>query len=143
MIVVDTDVISEPLRTHPKESVVSWLDAQIIETLYLTTVTLAELRLGIAVLPRGRRRDRLALQVEDDLLPAFIGRILAFDDRPARRTRGCARGHGRRVNRSAWPTATLRRSPRTSFAVATRDTTPFTAAGLRVINPFKEDREGG
>ena len=96
MIVVDTDVISEPLRTHPKESVVSWLDAQIIETLYLTTVTLAELRLGIAVLPRGRRRDRLALQVEDDLLPAFIGRILAFDE-PASATyaRLCARARAK------------------------------------------------
>ncbi len=144
MIVVDTDVISEPLRTHPKESVVSWLDAQIIETLYLTTVTLAELRLGIAVLPRGRRRDRLALQVEDDLLPAFIGRILAFDE-PASATyaRLCARARakGQPIGVADGYIAAIAADQ--SFAVATRDTTPFTAAGLRVINPFKEDREGG
>lgn len=144
MIVLDTNVICEPLRARPDETVVSWLDAQIVETLYLTTVTLAELRLGIAVLPRGRRRDRLALHVEDDLLPAFVGRILAFDEpASAAYARLCARARakGEPIGVADGYIAAIATDH--DFAVATRDTTPFTAAGLRVINPFEKNREGG
>ena len=80
MIVLDTNVVSEPLRARPDAAVADWLDAQAIETLYLTTVTLAELRFGVAALPAGRRRDRLGERIENDVLAAFEGRTLAFDE---------------------------------------------------------------
>ena len=48
MILLDTNVISEPLRTAPDPRVVAWLDAQPLETLFLSVVTVAELRFGIA-----------------------------------------------------------------------------------------------
>ena len=51
MIVLDTNVVIEPLRREPSERVVAWLDAQPIEVLYLTSITLAEIRFGIALLP--------------------------------------------------------------------------------------------
>lgn len=59
MILLDTNVISEPLRPTPNARVVAWLDAQSLETLFLSAITVAELRFGIAALPAGKRRDRL------------------------------------------------------------------------------------
>ena len=79
MILLDTNVISEPLRKAPEIGVVTWIDAQPIETLYLSTVTVAELRLGIEMLPTGRRRDILHENMEDHVLPMFVGRVLVFD----------------------------------------------------------------
>ena len=60
MILLDTNVISEPLRPTPEQRVIGWIDAQPMETLYLTAITVAELRTGMALLPAGKRRSRLA-----------------------------------------------------------------------------------
>jgi predicted nucleic acid-binding protein len=59
MILLDTNVLSEPLKAAGDMNVLAWVDAQIIETLFLSTISLAELRFGIAVLPKGKRRDTL------------------------------------------------------------------------------------
>jgi len=80
VIILDTNVIYEPLRPAPDPHVVEWLDAQVIETLYLTTISLAEVRLGIATLPRGARQRKLHERFEEDVLPLFSGRVLAFDE---------------------------------------------------------------
>jgi toxin FitB len=80
VIILDTNVISEPLRSRPGAGVIAWLDAQVVETLYLTTISLAEMRYGIACLPDGRRRQRLHDRFEGEFVPLFHGRILAFDE---------------------------------------------------------------
>lgn len=79
MILLDPNVVSEPLRRRPEPRVAEWLDGQALETLYLSAVTVAELRLGVQSLPAGRRRDRLHADLESQLLPMFTGRVLAFD----------------------------------------------------------------
>lgn len=79
MILIDTDVISEPLRRAPEPRVISWLDAQSLETLFLSAITVAELRFGVANLPVGRRRDELQTSVENQILPLFAGRVRPFD----------------------------------------------------------------
>src|ERR1044072_1702529 len=79
MILVDTNVISEPLRKTPDAAVIEWIDAQSLETLYLSAITVAELRFGVASLPTGKRRDRLHESMESRILPLFTGRVLAFD----------------------------------------------------------------
>ena len=79
MILLDTNVVSEPLRPAPSACVVAWIDAQPIETLYLSAMTVAELRAGVALMPAGRRRDRLHDYINRDLLPAFLGRVIPFD----------------------------------------------------------------
>ena len=79
MIVLDTSVIGEPLRKAPEPRVVAWIDAQTLETLYLTAVTVGELRYGIAAMPASRRRDLLAEQLETRVLPLFAGRVLAYE----------------------------------------------------------------
>ena len=79
MILLDTNVVSEPLKLSGDPGVLSWMDAQIIETLYLSTISLAELRFGIAALAPGKRRDTLHASFEQRILPLFVGRILSFD----------------------------------------------------------------
>jgi len=64
MILLDTNVVSEPIRRDPDRRVLGWLDAQVIETLYLSTVSLAALLLGAESLPVGRRRAALAAALE-------------------------------------------------------------------------------
>ena len=78
MILIDTNVISEPLRPQPQASVIAWLDRQPIETLYLSAITVAELRYGIAILPDGRKKQLLTERLEQAVLPLCEGRILDF-----------------------------------------------------------------
>ena len=59
MIILDTNLVSEPLKPKPNAAVLAWLNRQAPETLYLTTITLAELRAGIEILPVGKRRTAL------------------------------------------------------------------------------------
>jgi predicted nucleic acid-binding protein len=72
MILLDTNVVSEPLKLTGDASVLTWIDAQIIETLYLSTISLAELRFGIEALPHGKRRETLHTGLEQRILPLFI-----------------------------------------------------------------------
>lgn len=137
MIVLDTNVVSEAMKPESHPAVRAWLDAQAAETLYLSSVTLAELLFGIGALPDGRRKNALT-QTLDGLLELFGERVLAFDTDAARHYAELAvtaRSAGK-----SFPTpdgyiaaiATAR-----GFAVATRDVSPFRAAGVNVINPWE------
>ena len=79
MILLDTNVVSEPLRAAPDARVVEWIDAQPLETLFLSAITVAELRAGVALLPAGKRRTGLQDSLEKRVLPLFAGRVLPFD----------------------------------------------------------------
>jgi predicted nucleic acid-binding protein len=78
MIVFDTNVISETMKPEPRPAVRTWLNEQVAETLYLTSVALAEILFGIALLPAGRRRNTLTRAL-DGLLGLFGDRVLPFD----------------------------------------------------------------
>ena len=80
MIVLDTNVVSEAMKPQPHPAVRAWLNAQAAPTLYLSSVTLAELLFGIAALPAGKRRDLLAKAL-DGLLGLFRDRVLPFRHR--------------------------------------------------------------
>ncbi len=82
MIVLDTNVLSEPLKTMPAQKVVEWLDDQSAETLYITAVNRAELRFGVLKLPEGKRKNALAAQVER-VLDLFKDRTLDFNSAAA------------------------------------------------------------
>ena len=88
MILLDTNVVSEPMRQHPDRQVQDWLDDQAIETLYLSTISLSELLLGIESLPTGKRRQALAAasgsksQVSSR---AVLSRSMSPPRRPTRR----------------------------------------------------------
>ena len=137
MILLDTKVLSEPLKLAADAGVLAWIDAQSIDTLYLSAISLAELRFGIAALPAGKRKDTLHHGLERRILPLFADRILPFD---ATASQTCAdilsaaRIQGQAIsNADGYIAATAKRH---GFMVATRDTSPFEAAGLTVINPW-------
>lgn len=137
MIVLDTNVISELWKKEPDPNVLAWIDAQIVETLYLSTITVAELRYGVATMPEGKRRSIYEERLEREVLPAFSGRILFFDldaSRAYAQLMAAARGTGKAIGKADGyiaATASAR-----GLMVATRDTSPFEAAGLQVINPW-------
>ncbi len=79
MILLDTNVLSEVMRRTPDRGVLAWLDAQPQERLYISAVTRAEIELGIALLPEGRRKEALR-SAAADVFREFPGRCLAFDD---------------------------------------------------------------
>jgi predicted nucleic acid-binding protein len=137
MIVLDTNVVSEAMKPQPHAAVQAWLDAQLAQTLYLSSVTLAELWFGIGALPDGRRKDALALTLEG-LWPLFAGRILPFDTEAARRyaeraVKARAAGQGLPTPDGYIAATAASRG----FSVATRDEAPFKAAGVAVINPWR------
>lgn len=138
MILLDTNVVSEPLRLKADAGVVAWIDAQPIETLYLASITMAELRFGVAVLPAGKRRDALHENLEHRILPLFAGRILSFDlaaSQSYAEIMTKARASGLAIGTADGYIAAI--AVANGVIVATRDTAPFEAASLSVINPWK------
>ena len=136
MILLDTNIISEALKPNGDPAVLAWLDAQSVETLHLSTITLAELRFGIAALPAGQRRDLLAQALDERVLPLFEGRVLPFDREAADaygELRARARAAGRAIGAADGYIAGI--AVAHELAVATRDVGPFRAAGLSVISP--------
>lgn len=138
MILVDTNVISEPLRRAPEARVIEWIDAQPLETLYLSAITLAELKAGVALLPSGKRRTGLHKSLEKRVLPLFTGRVLPFDA-------SCTQAYAELIAKARKAGLSIAAADgyiaaiaiANGFAVATRDTSPFEAAGVTVINPWK------
>lgn len=138
MIVLDTNVVSEPLRTAAAPAVIAWLDRQNIETLFLSTISLAELRYGVAALPEGRRKEGLRAALEERILALFGSRVLAFDMAAADAyavIRARARAAGKAIGASDGYIAAT--AAARGFAVATRDTGPFETAGVPVLNPWE------
>jgi toxin FitB len=136
MILLDTNVISEAMKPEPAAAVRIWLDAQAAETLYLSSITIAELTFGIGSLPGGRRRDWLSAAL-DGVLALFADRTLSFDMNAARRygeLAARARAAGRGFPTPDGYIAAIAATHH--FAVATRDTSAFAAAGLDVIDAW-------
>ena len=139
MILLDTNVISEPLKSNGDPAVVAWIDAQVVETLYLSTLSVAELRYGIAALPDGKRKDGLRASMDERILPLFRSRILSFDIEAAEACavlRSRARAAGRGIGTADSYIAAIATAK--GLTVATRDTQPFKAAGVQVINPWEQ-----
>ena len=136
MIVLDTNVVSEAMKPEPHPAVRAWLNEQAADTLYLSSVTLAELLFGIAALPAGKRKDMLA-QTLDGLMGLFRDRVLPFDTDAARRYAELAvtaRNGGRGFPTPDGYIAAIAASR--GFIVASRDIAPYEAASVTVINPW-------
>lgn len=136
MILLDTNVVSEATKPEPDPAVRSWLDEQTAETLFLSSVTIAELMFGIGSLPKGKRRDRLTAAL-DGMLDLFAGRILPFDTGAARRYADLAvkaRAAGKGFPTPDGYIAAIAAAH--DFAVASRDASAFAADGLTVIDPW-------
>ncbi len=137
MIVLDTNVVSEPMHPSPSEVVVQWMARQVQSNLYISTVSEAELRYGVELLPAGRRRDGLRSTIETMLREDFVGRILTFDRAAARYYAVIAsarRAAGMPVKYFDCQIAAIARSR--GWSVATRNVRDFEGCGVDVINPW-------
>ena len=140
MILIDTNVVSEAMKPVPDDAVRGWLDEQAAETLYLSSVTIAELMFGIGALPKGKRKDKLASAL-DGVMELFADRVLPFDIDAARHYADLAvkaRAAGKGFPTPDGYIAAIAASK--GFVVATRDTSAFDAAGVEVIDPWKAER---
>ena len=138
MIVLDTNVISEPLKHRPDARVMAWLVAQEPEALYLAATSLSELLVGIEILPAGKPKHAMMAAVQQTLDRLFADRFLSFDREAAvtsslLASRASARGYS--ISVADCQIAAI--AAVHGFAVATRDTAPFLAAGVPVINPWE------
>ena len=137
MIVLDTNVVSEAMKPEPHPAVRAWLNHQAAQTLFLSSVTVAELLFGIRTLPAGKRKNKLA-QTLDGLMGLFRDRVLPFDIDAARCYADLA--VAAKVAGRGFPTpdgyiAAIAASR--GFIVASRDTAPYEAASVTVINPWE------
>jgi toxin FitB len=136
MIIVDTNVLSEEMRPVPAALVHAWFRRQSATDLFTTAVCQAEVLVGVAMLPDGRRKRQLktaALSVLD----LFAGRILPFDSAAAAAYAEIVAGRqqiGRPINDFDAQIAAIARSR--GMALATRNGPDFEGIGLRVIDPW-------
>jgi toxin FitB len=138
MILIDTNVISELWKLAPDTSVLAWIDAQLVETLYLSAITVAELRYGLATMPEGKRRSTYQGRLEREVLHAFKDRVLPFDldaSQAYSHIMALAKTEGKSISRADGYIAATALAR--DLMVATRDVAPFQAAGITVINPWE------
>lgn len=138
MIILDTNVVSEPLKPKPERAVLEWLDRQAPVSLYLTSINLAELLTGIEKLPAGKRRAQLQSMMASQVLPLFAGRILAFDQNAAvafARVNATAQAAGNAIDFSDGAIAAIAATH--GFIVATRNERDFRGTGVEILNPWK------
>jgi len=135
---LDTNVISELVAKQPNPRVVDWIDALDPNTVYLSVITIGELRKGIEKLPDSKRKEMLRLWLNDDLLIRFSGRILVLDV-PVMLTWGELVGQLERVEHPLPGLdsliAALARYH--GCTLATRNTDDFRTTGIVLINPWQ------
>ena len=137
MIIVDTNVVAEAMKASPETAVMSWLNHQETSTLFLTTITMAEIYYGLRIMPQGRRRLQLEQGFERLLAEAFAGRVLAFEEAAARHY-GEVMGRRREIGRPlSVPDGQIAAIARVNgYGVATRNVRDFVDCGVEVVNPF-------
>ena len=138
MILLDTNVVSELIRPTPDPRVETWLSRQIASSIFLSAISEAELRYGVALLPMGRRRDRLTAEIENMLQEDFAGRLLPFDREAARAYAEIGvvrRAAGLPVHHADCQIAAIARSR--NAGIATRNVKDFEGCGIAVINPWQ------
>ena len=141
MIILDTNVVSEPLKPRANQIVQDWLDQQAVETLYLTSTSLSELLYGIALLPAGKRKRVLSAGLEELVDRLFPSRVLPFDAAAAAyyaSLASSARAKGHDVSVADAQIAAIAKVH--GFVVATRDLDPFRVMNIPVVNPWAEQK---
>jgi hypothetical protein len=142
VIVLDTNVLSELIKSAPAPHVLRWVDDQDSAELVITSITAAELRAGVAVLPRGRRKERVDRQIERLINDVFGGYVVPFDagssSHYADIVASCRR-RGRPMSALDVQIAAICRQH--DATLATRNITDFEAVKLPVVNPWVEPED--
>ena len=136
MILLGANVVSEAMKPEPDPAVRRWLEEQAAETLYLSSVTIAEMMFGIGALPKGKHKEKLAAALEG-ALELFADRILSFYTNAARHYSDLAvkaPAAGKGLPTPDGYIAAIAAAH--DFVVASRDARAFKVAGLTVIDPW-------
>lgn len=137
MILLDTNILSELMRRLPEPAVETWIGAQPATAMFISAITEAELRYGLALLPNGHRRQRLLAQLEAMLSEDFAGRILPFDSAAAGAYASIAAARrlaGRPISQADAQIAATAASR--GAAIATRNVSDFAECGIAVLDPW-------
>lgn len=137
MIVLDTNVLSELMKAAPAASVTEWVATQPASRLFITAVTQAEILYGIGLLPKGQRRDSIAIAAKAMFDEDFTARILAFNSDAATAYADITvvrRNMGRPIAQLDAQIAAIARS--TGAALATRNIDDFEGCEIELINPW-------
>ena len=131
---LDTNIVSETVRRNPNKAVIAWLDPLPAEALFVSVLTLGEIRKGIEALTDKRRREKLRLWLEHELPAWFEGRVLPVD-------RSIADRWGRLLAEVGRPVPTIASllaatALHHELRLVTRNAGDFDYPGLQVINPF-------
>ncbi len=140
MIILDTNVLSALMRAAPERLVVRWLDWQPAESVWITSITLFEARLGLALLPKGGRRQDLESAFERLLAEDLEGRVLDFDGAAANEAAALAAAHqkaGRPIDLRDTQIAGIALARRA--ALATRNLRHFQDLSVTVIDPWADE----
>ena len=135
MIVLDTNVLSEPLRPRPDAGVVAWL-SDLDDEAAITAISVGELLAGVRALPEGRRRSGL-LDAVGTTLATFAAVVLPYDEAAARRFAELAelrRRAGRPLSVEDGMIAAI--CLEHGAALATRNAADFAGLGLEVVDPW-------
>lgn len=137
MILLDTNVVSELMRAEPAQIVLDWFDQHDAADLFISSVTEAELRAGVAYLPEGKRRNRLQQVIDGMIDQDFQGRVLPFDTiaaRPYAQIAAQRRALGRAIAEADCQIAAIAHV--SGATVATRNVKDFEGCGVAVVNPW-------
>ncbi len=137
MIALDTNVVSEAIRAQPDEAVAGWLAARPSSSMFITTITQAELLYGLQLLPDGKRRDGLTDAIRAILRDGFRGRVLPFDGPAAEAYATIAaerRTHSEPISAFDAEIAAIARSR--GAGVATGNVADFDGCGIEVLDPW-------
>jgi predicted nucleic acid-binding protein len=137
LIILDTNVISEPLKPTPNAAVLSWLDRQSPATLYLTTISQAQLLAGVAALPAGKRRTELRKVIDSELVSLFARRILPFGESSAAAYADLVTAANRAGNPIDFVDAAIGAiAMEHNYLLATRNVSDFKGTSVKLLNPW-------
>lgn len=140
MILLDTNIVSELMRPQPEPKVLRWIATQPLEQLYIASLTVAEIRRGLALLPQGARRQTLEAAFDRFLQEGFGRRILPFSQSTASvyapiYAKRVQAGFG--IGELDILLAAI--AAEHSARIATRNVSDFDQTGLRVVNPWIDE----
>ena len=141
MIILDTNVVSGLMRLPPDQVVVDWLDRQPRTSVWTTSITILEIRFGLARLAEGRRRTQMTEAFEALVAESLAGRLLSFDQADAERTailsaERAAIGRPIELRDSMIAGIALARRA----ALATRNIRHFADTGIPLLDPWAPDK---
>lgn len=138
MILLDTNVVSELMKSAPDETVARWTAAQPAASLYTTSITQAEILHGVLLLPAGKRRAAIEAAAKGMFEQDFAGRILAFGSEaalPYARIAAARRRAGRPISQFDAQIAAI--ASVADATIATRNVTDFAECGVKVVDPWR------